>query len=163
LDSKEIGEEGYIRTQDDWVGFLPRPIQSNPHTNANEANPILGRVFMLKDAKVPIVWGYSGKAVLSNAQALAMREWADKKKINLPFGKSVEIFWPINLRTLKELFPKSWNQAQVRALEKKKELSGMLKGKKYFGNESYKPLIFGVSIILALGIILVLISVLFLK
>jgi len=112
---------------------------------------------------VPIVLGYAGKAVLSNAQVLAMQEWANVKKIKLPFGKKpINVFWPINLRKLKELFPKSWNQAQVRALEKTKELSGILKGKKYFGTEGWRPLVIPVGIILALVVAIIVLSVIFL-
>jgi len=163
--AKEIGDEGYVKTEDNWIGFLPRPVSSNPDTEADAINPYISRVFILKDAKIPFLCGYAGKAVLTNPQALAMLEYAQEQeqKVRLPFGKKdfkVDIFWPVNFRAIKNAFAKSWNQAQVRASEVKSELTGMLKGKKYFGMEGWKPLIAGVSIILALGIILVLVLVL---
>jgi len=150
--AKEIGDEGYIRTEDDWIGFLPRPTTSNPDKNAVKTTPLLSRVFFLKDAKVPFLTGYSGKAVLTNPQALALLEYGEKKKLKLPFklgDKNVEIniFWPVNIRNIKSIFAKSWNQAQIRALEKKKELVGILKGKKYFGMEGMKYFVLPLAMI----------------
>jgi len=161
---KEIGDEGYIKTEDGWIGFLPRPITSNPSEEAAKVNPILSRVFFLKDAKVPFLTGYSGKAVLTNPQALALLEYGEKKKLKLPFklgDKNVEIniFWPVDLRTIKSMFAKSWNQAQVRASEVKSELVGLMKGKKFFGAEGMKyfvlplTLIMGVIVVFALTMI----------
>lgn len=167
--AKEVGHEGYIKTDDDWIGFLPRPVAtSNPGGSEDQTNPYLSRVFMLKDAKVPYLPGYAGKAILSNPQALAMLEYAQedekKHKFKLPFklgskDVTVDIFWPVNYRIIKNAFAKSWNQAQVRAIEVKSELTGILKGKKHFGMEGLKyfilpgMIIMGIIIVFALVII----------
>jgi len=153
---KEIGDEGYIRTEDDWIGFLPRPTTNNPNTKSMKTNPILSRVFFLKDAKIPFLPGYSGKAILTNQKVLAILEHAKKTKqklkLKLPFelgdeNVEVDIFWPVDLRTIKSMFAKSWNQAQIRALEKKKELVGILKGKKFFGAEGMKYFVLPLAMI----------------
>ena len=164
---EEIGDEGYIRTKDDWVGFLPRPITSNPDKNAAKVNPILSKVLSLKNAKIPFLMGYSGKAILTNPEALALLEYGEKKKLKLPFklgDKNVEvnIFWPVDPRTIKSLFPKSWNQAQIRALEKKKELVGILKGKKFFGAEGMKYFVLPLAMI-TLVIVVFALTIIFLK
>lgn len=165
---KEIGDEGYIKTEDGWIGFLPRPIASNPHTNATKTNPILSRVFFLKDAKVPFLIGYSGKAIITNPKVLAILQYAktqnQKLKIKIPFLvgakiAEVDIFWPVNLRLIKSMFAKSWNQAQVRASEVKSELVGMMKGKKYFGMEGMKMFVLPGMIIMAIMIIFALIMI----
>ncbi len=168
--AKELGDEGYIRTEDGWMGFLGRGIAEGnpkPDKETEEASPLITRVFMLPHAKVPFLVGYAGKAILTNPHALAVMEHAQKKrhKIKLPFeirGKQLlaNVFWPVNLTAIKKVFSKSWNQSQLRALEKSSELTGMFKGKKYFGQEGWRTTIMAVSIILALGIILVLVMVL---
>lgn len=158
---KELGDEGYIKTEDGWVGFLPRA-QSNPGT----ANPITSSISILKDAKIPFLVGYAGKAILTTPNALAFVQYAKEKKIELPTSKDgtveAKVFWPVNLRGIKELFPKSWNQAQVRASEVKSELTGILKGKKYFGQEGMKMFVLPGMIIIAI-IVLFTFSVWFLR
>ena len=160
----EIGDEGYVKTEDKWVGFLPRPVAGNPGEEAEGLNPLISRVFTLKDAKVPFLVGYSGKAILTNPQALAMLEYAEAKKLKLPINlqkkqRFIDVFWPVNLRNLKNVFPKSWNQAQVRASEVKSELTGMLKGKKYFGMDSLKMFVLPGMIIIAIMVIFTLIII----
>jgi len=167
--AKEIGDEGYIKTEDKWVGFLPRPIaEGNPGNKDEEtANPLITRVFTLENAKVPFLVGYSGKAVLTNPQALAIMEHAEetKQKATLPLelkGKKLlaDIFWPINLTAIKKVFPKSWNQAQVRALEKQSELTGIKKGEKYFGKEGLRYFVLPGMIIIAIMVLAIIFVVL---
>lgn len=166
--AKEIGDEGYVKTEDGWVGFLPRPISGgNPGKNEEKANPLITRVFTLQDAKIPCLFGYSGKAVLTNPHALAIMEHALKLKgkVRLPFEIAKEkvfanIFWPVSLTAIKKLFPKSWNQAQVRALEQKSELTGIFKGKKYFGQEGLKYFVLPGMIIIAIMVLAIVFLVL---
>jgi hypothetical protein len=154
---KEIGDEGYVKCEDGWIGFLPRAVtKGNPGHSAN-LTPFITHVDTLKHAKIPILRGYSGKAILTNTTALAMMEHARTKneKVEMPLtinGQKIEakVFWPVNLRTLKSLFPKCWNQAQVRASEVKSELVGMLKGKKHFGQEGMKYFVLPGMIIIAI-------------
>jgi len=166
---KELGDEGYIKTDDGWIGFLPRPVaQGNPgNKNVEAVNPLVTRVFMLKDAKIPFLVGYAGKAVLTNPQALAIMEHAEKtkQKTKLPFevrGKKLlaDVFWPVNLRTVKSVFQKQWNQAQIRAMEKKSELTGMKKGEKYYGKEGLKFFVLPGMIIIAIIILAIIFLVL---
>jgi len=166
---KEIGDEGYIKTDDGWIGFLARPIaQGNPgNKNVEKVNPLVTRVFMLKDAKIPFLVGYAGKAVLTNPQALAIMEHAQKtkQKIKLPFEVKAkkmlaDVFWPVNLRTIKSVFQKQWNQAQIRAMEKKSELTGMKKGEKYYGKEGLKFFVLPGMIIIAIIILAIIFLVL---
>jgi len=168
--AKEIGDEGYIKTEDKWVGFLPRPIsEGNPGEDEKAANPLITRVFTLENAKIPFLVGYSGKAVLTNPQALAIIEHAEQTEqpIKIPLsikkgGKklSVNIFWPINLTAIKKVFPKSWNQAQVRALEKQSELTGIKKGEKYYGREGLKYFVLPGMIIIAIIVLSIIFLVL---
>jgi len=165
--AKKIGDEGYIETEDGWIGFLPRPIGSsgNPGEDTNpKVNQLLTRVSFLKNAKIPIIRGYSGKAVLTNIKTLAALEHTplaeSKKRLKLPWKLgAVNIFWPADLRTIKKVFPKSWNQAQIRASEVKSELAGMLKGKKYFGMEGMKYFVLPAMLIIAIMVIFTLIII----
>jgi len=63
--AKEIGDEGYVKAEDGWIGFLPRaPTKGNPGHGAN-VTPLITHVDTLKHAKIPVLRGYSGKAILT--------------------------------------------------------------------------------------------------
>jgi len=107
--------------------------------------------------------------VVTNPQALAIMEHAQKtkQKTQLPLtikegSKKLlaDIFWPVNLRTIKSVFQKQWNQAQIRAMEKKSELTGMKKGEKYYGKEGLKFFVLPGMIIIAIMVLAIIFLVL---
>jgi len=68
--------------------------------------------------------------------------------------------WPIDGAAIKKAFPKSWNQAQIRALEKQSELTGMKKGEKYYGKEGLKFFVLPGMIIIAIMVLAIIFLVL---
>jgi len=167
--TKETSEEGYHKLKNKWIGFNARPIvEGNPTDDElAKANTIIRRTFFLKDAKIPLNVCYAGKGVVTNAKALAIMEFAKENKQKLPLpleikGKKLfaNIMWPIDGTTIKKAFPKSWNQAQLRALEKKSELTGMKKGEKYYGKEGLKFFVLPGMIIIAIMVLAIIFLVL---
>ncbi len=165
-----LGDEGYARMNDGWTGFLGRNVvegNPKPDKNIERTNPLITRVFILKHAKIPFMVGYAGKAIITNPQALAIVEHAQKEnsKIKLPFeirGKQLlaNVLWPVSMTVIKKVFPKSWNQSQIRALEKISELTGLLKGKKWYGAEGLKYFVLPGMIIIAIIILAIILLVL---
>ena len=56
------------------------------------------------------------------------------EKIGKEF-KAVNVFWPVTVKILKTFFPKSWNIATIRALEKRAQNIGFEKGRRSQRNE----------------------------
>lgn len=154
----EIGKEGYAQTtekkdKEPFIGFLPRtpPEEKVKNKVATFINKLAEKKAYLPSAKVPIWFAYTGKSILTSLYPLAGLKILEETNP----GSTV-----VNLQEIKSLFDKPWDQTQIRALTIKAHTRGMLEQKKFMGIEGWKPVIMGVSIILALGIILVLVLVL---
>jgi len=140
----EILPEGAIKTGDiknaktGGLRFtLPR---ASPNDPPNVKEVLQKRFFM---DGVPVLIGYAGKAVAANVETLAVLEYGDR------FNPT---FFPVDARTLKNAMPHAWDQMLITALETKADLSGMLKGKKYFGNlvKQWMPLMVILALVIAI-------------
>lgn len=165
LPATEVMPEGIIKSKigknPELIFALPRPYDNGKeNTEPNPLNVLLTRRFTMDG--VPFFVGYVGKAVLTNIKTLANLEHAGIETLGNPGGserkleingKEHSVFFPVDMRTLKTAISKSWNQAQIRALEVKAELSGMLRGKKYFGGAIKQWMPFFIIALLIIAII----------
>jgi hypothetical protein len=157
---KEVGEEGYRVMEDGWIGLDARPVaEGNPEPDKelDKANSLMRETLMLKHAKIPISIAYVGKAILTNPKALAVMQYAEntKQNVKLPFtieGKKLiaNVLWYVDSKLIKKAFPKSYNEAQIRAFGKRRELVGVKKGEKYYGREGLKYFVLPGMIIIAI-------------
>jgi len=163
------GKGGYAATSKEpkkrWTGFFARSVdeEQSEETKTEQKdketriaafiNKLASRKLFLRHAKIPIWFGYSGKAILTSLYALIGDESLKDMKLN-PV---------VNLTEIKSLFSKPWDTGQQRANEIDAKTEGLLEGKKFFGVEGWKPLVVPVGIILALVICIIILSVLFLK
>lgn len=139
----EILPEGALKTKD-LTFALPRPSPKD----TPQIRDVLNKRFFMDG--VPVWIGYAGKAVAANPKTLAILEYGDA------FNPT---FFPVDARTLKTTMPNAWDQMLITALEVKADLSGMLKGKKYFGGlvKQWMPLM----VILALIVAIIVLAMLF--
>lgn len=149
-------------TDKDWRGFVPRPQVESEFSDI--VNPILTKKNYMPDVGTPVWFGCASKAVLTNLQSLIYMGYAPLA--GNPHGKfvgqvgegdqkkEINVFWPITLTSLKQYFPLSWNQGQIRDNELQSEKVGYLEAKKYQGKEK-TALILGMVVlaILILGIV----------
>jgi len=136
----EILPEGAIKTGD-LTFTLPR---ASP-TDTPKIKEVLQKRFFMDGC--PVWIGYAGKAVAANVKTLAVLEHGDKFN-----PKHNPTFFPVDARTLKTTMPHAWDQMLITALETKADLSGMLKGKKYFGNfvKQWMPLMVILALVIAI-------------
>lgn len=189
--AKEVGDEGFVKTMTEWIGFLPRPkYQKFRQPNVAEGRfkgpdatgteleaeqrflteefekqrslqeklrSLTTRVYTLKHARIPILFGYSAKAIVTNLEALANLEYAHpvdaetEVTIGGKIKKVVNVLFPVDFSTLKAHFKGGWNEEQIDARIKRQDIIGLLKGKKYFGMEAMKTV--AILAILIIGII----------
>lgn len=167
---KESTPEGGIKTEDGWTGFFPRlqVESSNPGQEFGAVQNLVTKKTFLADCGVPVAFAYAGKAVLSNLQTLANLTYApDKDKdsagkdskvqeIEVGTKKYARVLWLVNLRILKMFFPKCWNIAQVRAMERQSEDIGFKRAQKFLKSDK-GPVLLGmvIALIIVLMIFLV--------
>lgn len=145
---KESTPEGGILAEDGWIGFVPRASISE---NLEEVEalegiaPLVTRSSYMPDIGMTARVGYAGKGILTNVKTVAELEHGSVEMVGNPVpkqiihvGKSareVTVFWPISIKTLKTFFPRSWNIATIRALEKRAMNIGFEKGRRSQRNE----------------------------
>lgn len=165
--------EGGIITKNNGPMFVPRSIVANIDNQEEaealtEIHPVVAKRSFLPGVGMPCWAGYQGKGILTNFRTAAELQYglagatsnptsSQTEKVNTGEGtKEVKVFWPVSLTKLKSHFPKSWNIAAIRALEKRAEQVGFLKGKK--GNRMEKMwvllLIAGCLFVGVLGVVL---------
>ncbi len=166
---KAVTPEGAIICTDGWIGFIPRPIvddEASPEDRLAiaEIAPVVAKRSFLAGVGMPCWVGYTGKGVLTNLRTLAELEHGphdtegsdQKQEVPIGKGSKVNIFWPVKLSNLKKYFSRSWNQATVRAMEKRAEAIGVEKERKRKGPD--KALIYvllAAGFAIAMAIILV--------
>ena len=135
---------------------LPRPQAGEDGEKVEAVNNLMQKRFTMDG--VPGFFGYPGKAVLTNLPALANLEYSgtgNPGKIEIAQSGTVSrnVFFPVDLRSLKTAMPKSWNKSQIKILELTAELEGMLQAKKMFGGRFKEFMPFMVMALLIIAII----------
>jgi len=165
-----VGKGGYAETSKEekkkWTGFFARSIsETEMQTDkkedaiANLMNKLASRKLYLRSAKIPIWFGYSGKAILTSIYSLVALDAVEQTAMN--GGKPQAN--PIDMSHIKSLFDKPWDQTQIRAQRQDARTEGALEQKKFSGLESWKGAVVPVSIILALVMGVIVLSVIFLR
>lgn len=167
LESLDItGKSGYSATskkpEDRWVGFHARSIEEPEETSrekriAQYINKLASRKMFLRHAKIPIWFGYSGKAILTSLYALIAHELTKEIAEKLKASNPGVI---IDLTEIKSLFPKPWDESQLRANEVDAKTEGMLEAKKFFGMEGLKYFVLPGMIIIAIMVLAIIFLVL---
>lgn len=146
-----LGPEGYASTSKDrkqkWLGFFPRipPSEEIEKKNteakiADFINKLATKKSFLKDAKIPIWFAYSGKAILTSLYNLAGVKILEEQ--GNPSGPVV-----VNLQEIKALFAKPWDESQIRAQETDAYEEGSFTSKKFYGAEGMKYFVLPLAMI----------------
>lgn len=160
-----LGPEGYTSTskksKQKWLGFFPRVPQSiEIEDGKKEAkiaafiNKLATKKAFLKDAKIPVWFAYTGKAVLTSLYNLAGIKIMEERPTGNPSEAVV-----VDLQEIKALFNAPWDESQIRAQETDAYEEGSFTSKKFYGMEGMKyfvlplTLIMGVIIVFALTMI----------
>lgn len=171
------GSEGALRspgqgkTKEHFTGMLPRPkefrdtevapLMTDKSKSveetvkvANYLSQIANRRLLLRGAKVPVWFGYRGKAILTSIYGLIALQIVDEMaKTKIEQFKT--LFATVDVLAIKSLFSRQWNESQINANETDAERTGELKAKKFAGKESL-ILIFALMImVLVLAIIFI--------
>lgn len=149
------------KPEEHWIGFLARSVEDEEEKTTNQKighliNKLASRKLFLRSAKVPIWFGYSGKAILTSLYALIAQDVISEiEKLGKLNPKVV-----VDLNQIKSLFPKPWDETQIRANEIDAKTEGMLEGKKFFGMEGLKYFVLPGMIIIAIIILAIIFMVL---
>jgi hypothetical protein len=168
--NEKTGKGGYAETTRDpksnWTGFYARSSEETDGEDtktkiANLINKFASRKLYLRHAKIPIWFGYAGKAILASLYSLIALDITEQLATNggNPTKPQPQ---PIDVTAIKSLFSKPWDQSQIRAQSIDAKREGMLEEKKFSGLQSWKALVVPVGIILALIMGVIVLSVVFL-
>lgn len=178
-DAPISGSEGWLQTKEKgttkehYTGCLPRPrVFAESEINvgekmdvkktvavANYISMLANRRLLLRGAKVPIWFAYSGKAVLASLYGLAALQMLEGLSQLKEFKSS---FVTVDIVAIKALFSEQWNESQINAIEADKERKGELKAKRFGGKENL-IMLFAVMIIFIVVLIMLLALVYFFK
>lgn len=182
-----LGDEGRAKTNSKWAGFLPRsqreqqisltaeiPDKATEQEKKEIAQGVEDakqlaefistlniRKGFLRHARVPIWFGYSGKAILTSLFGLVGLEMTENLIADPEKTKALpkDHFWSVDIQQIKSLFSLSWNQAQIRAHEIDFENIGYQRAsKKMKTREGLLMLAIACALPIALGILLIVIS-----
>lgn len=160
LETKSVG-----KTQEHYSGALPRPVQfskddielTDKSKNleatigvANFVSMLANRRLLLRGSRVPIWFGYRGKAILVSIYGIVAIQVIDAMSKLKEFQEIMSI---VDIVAIKELFSEQWNESQLNAQETDKERKGELKAKKFAGKDSL-IMFFAILIILVVLVIL---------
>ena len=168
---ENVGREGYASTskkqKGKWIGFFARSIQDE--STDSEAmkeeeqkkekklgrliNKLSSRKLFLRNAKVPVWFSYSGKAILTSLYSLIGAEAT--KEIAENINPVV-----INLTDINRLFPDPWDESQQIANETDAKIEALYEGKKFFGMEGLKYFVLPGMIIIAIMVLAIIFLVL---
>lgn len=161
-----LGPEGYASTskksKQKWMGFFPRtPRSTEIEAEKKEAkiasfiNKLASKKAFLKDAKIPVWFAYTGKAVLTSLYNLAGIKIMEERPKGNP-SKAVVV----DLQEIKALFDEPWDESQIRAQETDAYEEGSFTSKKFYGMDSMKMFVLPGMIIMGILVLAIVLLVL---
>ena len=166
------GDEGYLATTKNpkgkHIGFLARHTTSIgddfevaegkdkelTKKVAEYINRLSSRKLYLRYAKIPIWFGYTGKAILTSLYSLIALETLEELQTNGGDPKT-NPFLKVDLYAIKSLFSKPWDQTQIRNQEIRAKMEGTMEAKKWAGKEPIMWMIVVTGFALGMGILLI--------
>lgn len=119
---------------------------------ANYVSMIANRRLILRGAKVPVWFGYRGKAILVSLYGLIALQVIDMMAKASMFK---EIFATVDVLAVKALFSEQWNESQINANETDSERVGELKNRKFAGKESLIIIFALLAVVCVLAILVI--------
>jgi len=163
------GKAGYGSTskkpKDAWTGFYARSVEEEREPTNEEKekekaivrliNKLSSRKLFLRHAKVPVWFGYSGKAILTSLYSLIGLDLLKETTEKIGNPKAV-----IDLTEIRSLFDKPWDESQIRGYGADSKDDGIFETKKFSGVEGMKYFVLPGMIIIAIIILAIIFLVL---